>query len=368
MAGKLHIPSLDDMDKVKQLPTKEQMPSHFKSSTVLQKPSKAITEQEPSNLVKYTNLSEPNDKNFAVSTKTTSDIRSNGSSLTNNTKNSSATLECAAASDFTMTGSSASRSNATSVSLVPVSRGSADSTANKNEPNKNAAGDVQAEGTSTTDAAAGAIGLPSRPKKQNSIIVNSRQKGNPILKFIRRIPWEFGDISPDYQIGPVSCVLYLSLKYHSLNPNYIHERLKQLANSFHLRVLLVQVDVKDPHHSLKELAGMCILADCTLILAFTLEEAGRYLETYKSFENKPPDLIMEKTESNFLAKMTDVLTSAKKINKTDAVTLLSAFGSFEKLAAASEEDISLCPGLGPQKAQRLHAVLHQPFLKDVKKS
>lgn len=34
-----------------------------------------------------------------------------------------------------------------------------------------------------------------------------------------------------------------SLRYHNLNPNYIHERLKQLGNSFTLRVLLVQVDV-----------------------------------------------------------------------------------------------------------------------------
>lgn len=48
---------------------------------------------------------------------------------------------------------------------------------------------------------------------------------------------------------------------------------------------------------------MCILADCTLILAFTAEEGGKYLETYKSFETKPPDLIMEKTEGNFIARV-----------------------------------------------------------------
>jgi len=223
---------------------------------------------------------------------------------------------------------------------------------------------ASSDGTATDRASAGSARVPGI----NSIIVNSRQKGNPILKFVRRVPWEFGDISSDYQIGPASCVLYLSLKYHNLNPNYIHERLKQLANSFTLRVMLVQVDVKDPHHSLKELANMCILADCTLILAFTHEEAGRYLETYKSFENKPPDLIMEKTEANYLSKVTDVLTSARKVNKTDAATLLSAFGSFERMTAASEEDLSLCPGLGPQKAQRLHKVFNQPFLKDTKSS
>lgn len=34
-----------------------------------------------------------------------------------------------------------------------------------------------------------------------------------------------------------------SLRYHNLNPNYIHDRLKLLGQSFTLRILLVQVDV-----------------------------------------------------------------------------------------------------------------------------
>lgn len=28
---------------------------------------------------------------------------------------------------------------------------------------------------------------------------------------------------------------------------------------------------------------------------------------------------------------------------------------------ASIEDLSMCPGFGPHKAQRLHKVLHEPF-------
>lgn len=34
--------------------------------------------------------------------------------------------------------------------------------------------------------------------------------------------------------------------------------------------------------------------DYTLILSWTSEEAGRYLETFKIYENKPADLISEK--------------------------------------------------------------------------
>lgn len=41
---------------------------------------------------------------------------------------------------------------------------------------------------------------------------------------------------------------------------------------------------------------MCLLADLTLMLAWTPEEAGKIVETYKSFENKPPDLIMARAQ------------------------------------------------------------------------
>ena len=33
------------------------------------------------------------------------------------------------------------------------------------------------------------------------------------------------------------------------------------------------------------------------------EEAGRYLETYKAYENKPPDLLMERVESDFTSRV-----------------------------------------------------------------
>ncbi|XP_026313103.1 DNA excision repair protein ERCC-1 isoform X2 [Piliocolobus tephrosceles] len=188
-------------------------------------------------------------------------------------------------------------------------------------------------------------------------------RGNPVLKFVRNVPWEFGDVIPDYVLGQSTCALFLSLRYHNLHPDYIHGRLQSLGKNFALRVLLIQVDVKDPQQALKELAKMCILADCTLILAWSPEEAGRYLETYKAYEQKPADLLMEKLEQDFVSRVTECLTTVKSVNKTDSQTLLTTFGSLEQLIAASREDLALCPGLGPQKARRLFDVLHEPFLK-----
>lgn len=105
------------------------------------------------------------------------------------------------------------------------------------------------------------------------------------------------------KFAPCPLPVPTSLRYHNLHPDYIHERLQSLGKNFALRVLLVQVDVKDPQKALKELAKMCILADCTLVLAWSAEEAGRYLETYKAYEQKPADLLMEKLEQNFLSRV-----------------------------------------------------------------
>ncbi len=84
----------------------------------------------------------------------------------------------------------------------------------------------------------------------------------------------------------------------------------------------------------------------------------------QAFENKPPDLIMEKSQADCYSRLVEALTSIKSVNKTDATTLLSAFGTLEKIAAASLEELSLCPGFGPQKAQKLHKVLNQTFKRE----
>ncbi|KAM9484639.1 DNA excision repair protein ERCC-1 [Salvelinus alpinus] len=229
------------------------------------------------------------------------------------------------------------------------------------------AGTEQKQGEGQGSEGSNILGHPKPVGSGNSIIVSPRQRGNPILKFVRSVPWEFGEVVPDYVLGQTTCALFLSLRYHNLNPNYIHDRLKLLGQTFILRVLLVLVDVKDPHHSLKELARICIMADCTLILSWSPEEAGRYLETYKSYEKKPADLLKEHVEKDYLSKVTDCLTTVKSVNKTDSITLLSTFSSLEGIINAAKEDLVLCPGLGPQKARRLYDVLHQPFLKAKKK-
>ena len=90
-----------------------------------------------------------------------------------------------------------------------------------------------------------------------SILVNHRQRGNPVLKAICTVPWEFSDIQPDYVLGAKTCALFLSLRYHQLNPGYVAERVQALGSAFELRVLLVQVGGM---HTGRDEAGECYYA------------------------------------------------------------------------------------------------------------
>ncbi|CAF4264752.1 unnamed protein product, partial [Rotaria magnacalcarata] len=83
----------------------------------------------------------------------------------------------------------------------------------------------------------------------------------------------------DYSMSRSSCALYLSLRYHQLNPNYIYERLKTTKLPYQLKVLLVQCDVNDSSQSLKELARLSIIYELTLLISWNDEESAKYLET-----------------------------------------------------------------------------------------
>uniref|UniRef100_T1H151 ERCC1-like central domain-containing protein n=1 Tax=Megaselia scalaris TaxID=36166 RepID=T1H151_MEGSC len=86
----------------------------------------------------------------------------------------------------------------------------------------------------------------SKAPNPRSVLVNPKQRLNPALRHVHKVPMEFCDtIKADFVVGRTSCILYLSLKYHALNPEYIFNRLQLLGQQYELRVLLVVVDTPD---------------------------------------------------------------------------------------------------------------------------
>ncbi|KAK1401592.1 DNA excision repair protein ERCC-1 [Heracleum sosnowskyi] len=211
--------------------------------------------------------------------------------------------------------------------------------------------------------APGAASAYVRPhgNSRNAILVSHRQKGNPLLKHIRNVRWEFADIVCDYLLGQETCALYLSVRYHLLHPDYLYFRIRELQKKFKLRVVLCHVDIEDVVKPLLEITKTSMLHDCTLLCGWSLEECGRYLETIKVYQHKSADIIQGQMDTDYMSRLNHALTSIRHVNKTDVVTLGSTFGSLAHIMDASMEDLGRCPGIGERKVKRLYETFHEPF-------
>ncbi|CAE6491280.1 unnamed protein product [Rhizoctonia solani] len=196
----------------------------------------------------------------------------------------------------------------------------------------------------------------------NAVLVHKRQKGNPILDHVKGVPWEYnGEIIVDYQVGSTAGVVYLSLKYHHLHPQYIFTRFEKLGRNYDIRILLILCDVTEHQNSIKELTKACLLNGITVVVAWSVEEAGQYLATYKLYEFKSHQLIKEKVDADYQSVLRAALTTVRGVNKTDVMTLKTNFGSFSNIVHATTEDMQLCPGFGPTKVRRLREAFNKPF-------
>ena len=223
-----------------------------------------------------------------------------------------------------------------------------------------------ASGTITSNAATPKIqqpkpqALPSRAAP-SAILVSPRQKGNPSLNYIRSLPWEYGDIPADYVLGATTCALFLSLKYHRLHPEYIYSRIRVLGHKYNLRVLLTMVDIENHEEPLKELSKTSLINNLTLILCWSAQEAGRYLELYKSYEHASPQSIRAHQATSYSEKLVEFITVPRSINKTDALSLVSSFGSIRAAVNARPEEIGEITGWGEKKVQRWCGTVSENF-------
>ncbi|KAL8724097.1 MAG: hypothetical protein Q9181_006986 [Wetmoreana brouardii] len=201
------------------------------------------------------------------------------------------------------------------------------------------------------------------PKKTgpSSILVSPRQKGNPILNNVRSLPWEYSDIPADFVLGATTCSLFLSLKYHRLHPEYIYNRIRNLGHKYNLRILLTMVDIQNHEEPLKELSKTSMVNNLTLILCWSAQEAGRYLELYKSYEHASPTSIKAHQSTAYRDRLVEFVTTPRSINQTDAVSLVSAFGSIRAAVNARPEEIGMIPGWGEKKVQRWCEAVNEPF-------
>ena len=116
-------------------------------------------------------------------------------------------------------------------------------------------------------------------QQPNLILVSERQRGNPILRHIKNVKWEYCRkemIPGDYAMNS-TCALFVSVRYHTLHNSYIEARMSEIGKQlYRVRVLIVHVDDENNNNkALHELNRYCFLHDFTLILGWSDIECAR---------------------------------------------------------------------------------------------
>ncbi|KAK8120972.1 DNA repair protein rad10 [Apiospora kogelbergensis] len=202
--------------------------------------------------------------------------------------------------------------------------------------------------------------LPQRGSGSN-ILVSPRQKGNPVLASLKTVAWEYSDIPADYGLGLTTCALFLSLKYHRLHPEYIYKRIRDLQGRYNLRILLTMVDIPNHEDSLRELSKTSLVNNVTVILCWSAAEAARYLELYKSYEHASFTAIKGQQATTYTEKLVEFVTVPRGINKADAISLVSAFGTVRNAVNADPEQVAVIAGWGEKKVKKWCSVVEEPF-------
>ena len=121
------------------------------------------------------------------------------------------------------------------------------------------------------------------------------------------------------------------------------------------------VDIQNHEESLRELSKTSLVNNLTLILCWSSAEAGRYLELYKSYEHASANSIRAHQATSYADKLVEFITVPRSINKTDAVGLVSAFGSVRAAVNARPEEIAGVSGWGEKKVVRWCGTVREPF-------
>lgn len=117
--------------------------------------------------------------------------------------------------------------------------------------------------------------------KPSSISVNKSQTGNPLLKHIINVNWSYVESRNVYDYMTSNReIIFLSMKYHKLHPEYIGVKMKPLVKKD--AILLVVVDVENTETIMKEINKVCLYNEFTLLVAFSFEQAAKYLTSLAS--------------------------------------------------------------------------------------
>ncbi|CAD25852.1 ERCC1-LIKE DNA EXCISION REPAIR PROTEIN [Encephalitozoon cuniculi GB-M1] len=185
------------------------------------------------------------------------------------------------------------------------------------------------------------------------IKVSPLQKGNSVLGYLSNTSWHYDNsITPDYEINSSVALLFLSLRFHSCKPEYIHKRISKLK-PYKTRVLLVHVDIPNYSKMIRELFETTSL---TMVLGFSVEECSRYIQGFNIAGRRSIDVIRRGSCDG-----EGFLCTFPKVNKSDAQQILGDCGTLQRFFGRSSGEMERIQGLGKSKAEEIIKYLNMQF-------
>ena len=117
-----------------------------------------------------------------------------------------------------------------------------------------------------------------------TVLINTTQRENPLLNHLKNTNWRYISSTPthkiyyDYLIKDRS-VLFLTLSYHKLYTDYISRRMGPLSsNKDNILLFVIDDNSTRSEQALTEITKLCMFNGFTLLVAFTFEQAAKYIE------------------------------------------------------------------------------------------
>ncbi|KAH0790492.1 DNA excision repair protein ERCC-1 [Histomonas meleagridis] len=192
------------------------------------------------------------------------------------------------------------------------------------------------------------------------ITISNRQKGNQLIKILAPAQTVWSDSSTcDYSIGYKIGILFLSLKFHREHPNYLSERIANFKGGYATRILLLVVDGKNPDRVISKLTAQSIANNLNLVLAFNLEEAGRWILTIYNTQESQVDELKATNETTY-----DIAINALNaigVSRKDAASMIDSYGTVSDCLLQSRDSLTKTNILSDFKMEQFLAVLDEPF-------
>lgn len=187
------------------------------------------------------------------------------------------------------------------------------------------------------------------------IRVSNTQTGNVLLNYISVSSWVYSSTTTsDYEINYTTSVLFLSLKFHAIKPDYIYQRINKMHLK-NLNILIVLLDVPNFNIALRELFKNITI---TCIVCKTFQECAYYIKGFDKATNKSVEQIRKKSTG------IDVFfESIFKINKTDCINLKKHFTNLQHVFRSNKKELSEIQGIGLTKSEIMLKYFKMPFKK-----